>query len=223
MQPGSSLLSEHTKIETVIWDWNGTLLNDVEINRKIINIMLAKRGLEQLDLTTYKQKFCFPIRQFHSRIGINLEKESVMTISAEYMELYQNHEKEIELSSGASDVLDKLNAQGVHQYILSAAPQNDLLRMLASYHLTRKFKGVYGLDTICATGKTAIGRKLIEENALNLNTTLLVGDTLHDAEVAECLGIKCICYAGGHNESAPLAAKAAVITSLTEILPLFIV
>lgn len=206
------------KTETLIWDWNGTLLNDVEVNRKVINEMLLKRGLKQLDVATYKKTFCFPVKNFHTRIGIDLEKESIQTISEEYMELYKKYETEIELQEDASFILDEIHARGIDQYILSAASQKDLLYWLDSFHLTGKFKKVYGSDTICATGKNVIGRKLMEENNLDIEKVLLIGDTLHDVEVAEALGIKCICYSGGHNSFDLLSQKAHVITKLNDLL-----
>lgn len=83
-----------SETETLIWDWNGTLLDDVEVNVKVINEMLSKRNLPLLDINTYKEIFCFPVKQFHIRIGIDFEKESIEEISAEYMERYKNYEKE---------------------------------------------------------------------------------------------------------------------------------
>lgn len=206
------------KIDTLIWDWNGTLLNDVEVNRKVINQMLLKRGLKQLDIASYKKTFCFPVQNFHSRIGIDVEKETIQAISEEYMELYKKYETEVGLQKDVLYIVDEIHSYGIDQYILSAARQKDLVDGLDSFHLTGKFKKVYGSDTICAAGKNVIGRKLMEENNLNPEKVLLIGDTLHDTEVAETLGIKCICYSGGHNSADILSQKATVITELRELL-----
>lgn len=205
-------------VDTLIWDWNGTLLDDAEVNMKVINEMLSRRGLKPLDLVEYKQLFCFPVKRFHVQIGFDFEKESIEGISAEYMDLYKKHEKEIGLHADVSFVLDAMNARGVDQYILSAAEQDDLLAMLDYFHLSGKFKGIYGSDDICANGKIGIGQKLIKENALNPGNVLLVGDTLHDVEVAQSLGVKCVCYSEGHNCIDILAEKAAVITKLKDVL-----
>lgn len=53
---------------------------------------------------------------------------------------------------------------------------------------------------------------------LNPDTTLLIGDTVHDAEVAEALGIACILYAGGHNSLDLPSEKAVVVTQLKDLL-----
>ena len=39
-------------IETVLWDWNGTLLDDLDINVEIINRMHSKRGRKPLELVS---------------------------------------------------------------------------------------------------------------------------------------------------------------------------
>ncbi len=211
-------LIEWDKVETVIWDWNGTLLDDVEANRKIINTMLLKRGLKPLEETAYKEWFCFPVESFQRRIGFNFEEESIEEISREYHTLYKRYEKDIRLNADALPVLDALHARKIDQYILSAAANDDLTRMLHAFGLKDKFTGIYGATDICAHGKTETGRYLMQTQLLNRETTLMVGDTVHDAEVAGALGIPCVLYAGGHNSRQLLSGKAAVVTRLKDLL-----
>mgnify|MGYP002113554030 CR=1 FL=1 len=206
-----------SEMNTLIWDWNGTLLDDVNANVEVINKMLLKRSLPLLELNRYKDIFCFPVKQFHIRIGIDFNKESIEEVSAEYMELYKSYESSLELNADVPFILDWINSKSINQYILSAAGKDDLLRMLGHFQLTGKFKGIYGSGDICATGKVEIGRKLMEDNALNPDKTLIIGDTLHDAEVAKALGVNCILYAGGHNSYDLLKSESEVITSLKDM------
>lgn len=211
-------LIEWDKIDAVLWDWNGTLLDDVEVNRRIINRMLSKRGLKPMDLPVYKGLFCFPVQAFQQQIGFNFEEESMQDISDEYHAFYKRYEKEIRLNAEALFILDAICTKGVNQYILSAAGKTDLIRMLNHFGLENRFAGIYGAADNCAIGKTEIGKYLIQDCRLDPNRTLLVGDTLHDAEVAGALGIHCVLYAGGHNSFELLAGKGAVITNLKELL-----
>lgn len=206
-----------SEMNTLIWDWNGTLLDDVNANVEVINKMLLKRSLPLLELNRYKDIFCFPVKQFHIRIGIDFNKESIEEVSAEYMELYKSYESSLELNADVPFILDWINSKSINQYILSAAGKDDLLRMLGHFQLTGKFKGIYGSGDIYATGKVEIGRKLMEDNALNPDKTLIIGDTLHDAEVAKALGVNCILYAGGHNSYDLLKSESEVITSLKDM------
>lgn len=206
------------EIDSLIWDWNGTLLDDVEVNLKVINEMLLRRELKELDMATYKALFCFPVRSFHKKIGFDPDKESTEEISKEYHSTYKLHENRIRLNEETVPVLDSLTRRGVHQYILSAAMQSDLAKMLSDFDIADKFQGIYGVNDICASGKIEIGRQLMVDNVLNPKRTLLVGDTLHDAEVADSLGINYLLYSGGHNSADLLSQKGAVVTSLKEIL-----
>lgn len=208
---------ELSKIESVIWDWNGTLLDDVEVNLKVINKMLLKRNLPLLTLTSYKDQFCFPVQAFQSQIGFDFEIESMENISHEYHSIYMSYEKEVGLNSDSCFILDTLNQQGVDQYILSASQKDYLEQTVNDFAIADKFQGIYGVNDIYATGKIGLGEQLIQENSLNPEKTLIVGDTLHDAEVARSLGLNHILYSGGHNSYRLLSEKSTVITSLKEL------
>lgn len=211
---------EPNKLKAVIWDWNGTLLDDVEVNRTVINKMLLNRGLIPLSRRAYKELFCFPVRAFQETIGFDFRKESVETIAAEYHTLYQTHKDHLRLNPDALVVLDTLRERGIKQYILSAAAQADLVEMLHRFGLAEKFAGVYGATDLCASGKIEIGKSLMHREQLDAAGTVMVGDTLHDAEVARFLGISCILYAGGHNSCSLLSGKAPVTTCLKSLLSL---
>lgn len=205
------------EINTVIWDWNGTLLDDVEVNLKVINEMLSRRNLPQLNLSTYKNLFCFPVQSFQNQIGFDFNVESMEDISLEYHATYKLYEEEIKLNSETYFVVDKLYKKGIEQYILSASQKDYLERTVNDFGLIEKFKAVYGVSDIYATGKIEIGKLLIQDYSLNPDRVLIVGDTLHDAKVAESLGVSHVLYAGGHNSYDLLDKESVVITSLKEL------
>jgi phosphoglycolate phosphatase len=205
------------EIENFIWDWNGTLLDDVEVNIRTVNDMLLKRGLSQLDMATYKEQFCFPVKTFQSLVGFDFEKEPFEEVAIEYHSTYKQYENEIKLNEDALFVIDMLYVQGANQYILSAAMQEVLITMLEDFNIADKFNGIYGVSDIHAAGKIERGNQLMKENALDPKKTLIIGDTLHDAEVAEALGINYLLYSGGHNSYELLSKNAKVINSLREL------
>ena len=73
------------KIQTIVWDWNGTLLDDVELCRHTINRLLVKRGLKRLDLEQYRRVFQFPIIEYYRKAGFDLEAEPFEVLAHEYM------------------------------------------------------------------------------------------------------------------------------------------
>ena len=59
------------KYTNIIWDWNGTLLNDTELSIKCINTLLKRRSLPLLSAEQYREVFGFPIREYYQRIGLD--------------------------------------------------------------------------------------------------------------------------------------------------------
>lgn len=62
-------------INTIIWDWNGTLFNDIDICIESINLLLFERGIDQIDKKRYLEVFDFPVRDYYERIGFDLKKK----------------------------------------------------------------------------------------------------------------------------------------------------
>jgi len=89
--------------------------------------------------------------------------------------------------------------------ILSASELSLLEQMLTARGIRSLFEHVRGLSDLFATSKTDIGRALLADIGLPANQVLLIGDTLHDHEVAVELGCECLLVAGGHQAEHRLA------------------
>ena len=58
------------KPELIIWDWNGTILDDACVCKTIANIMLKERGIPTLpDMDAYRAVFGFPIKAYYEKFG----------------------------------------------------------------------------------------------------------------------------------------------------------
>ena len=84
------------------------------------------------------------------------------------------------------------------QSILSAAPEQALIEGVEKFGLLNCFNHIYGLDNLHAASKTQRGHELIQTAGIPAAKTVLIGDTDHDLEVAEELGIDLILIARGH-------------------------
>ena len=63
------------KYKHIIWDWNGTLLNDLTLCVDLLNVSLEKRKLPEMTEEKYRKKFLFPIKTFYESIGFDFSKE----------------------------------------------------------------------------------------------------------------------------------------------------
>ena len=57
------------KYKHIIWDWNGTLVDDTWLCVEIINKLLKKRNLKLVTIDDYKEKFMFPVREYYIELG----------------------------------------------------------------------------------------------------------------------------------------------------------
>jgi phosphoglycolate phosphatase len=192
--------------EVILWDWNGTLLNDAEFGRGIINDMLRARGLPTKSRDEYARLFDFPVIRFYERVGFDFEKEPFEVTSQEFIDNYYKDVKGCGLQSGSREVLAQLQARGARQLVLSASRQDHLEMQVKHYQLDEFFDDLLGIDSVHAPGKSGRGIEWIKSSGLDPTRVLLIGDTVHDAEVAAEMGIDCWLVYGGHNPEDRLRA-----------------
>ena len=188
------------KLSAIIWDWNGTLLDDVDYAIGCMNRVLSARGMPPLDRDRYRRIFTFPVEEYYLRLGFDLERESFATLSREFIDHYYSGLSEPVLYPGAMEIVDELVRLGLRQYILSAMEKGPLLKQLDHHRLVGRFTAIQGLDHINATGKMAEGELLLQRMQVDHGAILFVGDTRHDLEVARRLGLPAVILAHGHQE-----------------------
>lgn len=206
------------KYKNVVWDWNGTLLDDVQISVDTINRMLRKKRLDELTVEKYKAIFGFPVKEYYEGIGYDFNRDDWEAISLDFVDTYGELSKDVVLTSGVNSVLAGLKECGVRQYVLSALQEDLLEEMLERFGIRNYFEGVCGSDNIYADGKVARGERMLQVYPIDPRETLMVGDTLHDAEVAEALGFDIRLYAGGHNSAERLREKGIVLERMEMLL-----
>lgn len=211
-------------MNSIIWDWNGTLLNDLDYCISTINILLKKRNLTLLTRNTYKDIFSFPVKDYYQAIGFDFEKEDFEIPAREFIDIYNRNVKNCVLHSSATEVLTFFRNKGIRQFVLSAMKQNMLEETLKHQNILHFFEGVAGLNDHYAVSKIERGEQLIAEFAIEKTNSWMIGDTIHDFEVAEKLGLKCILIADGHQSAERLkSTNSKLVESLEQlILPGFI-
>jgi phosphoglycolate phosphatase len=182
----------------IIFDWNGTLLNDLWLAVEVIDNMLVKRGLEGMTIERYCEVFDFPVKDYYQNIGFDFEKESFEIVGSEFIHEYDKRQYECQLQPEGAELIKKLHHENYHLSVLSAREQSMLEQNLKHYKIDSYFPVISGLKDHYAHSKLDNGLILIEEAHVAASETLLIGDTLHDAEVAREMGVDCVLIASGH-------------------------
>ncbi|HET7724544.1 MAG TPA: HAD hydrolase-like protein [Propionibacteriaceae bacterium] len=204
----------------VVWDWNGTLLDDLDTCVAVANVLLDEFGLARLEgVADYQAKFRFPIVDYYAELGFDTSREGNFDRAARrYMELYGPASVRCVLHEGAVDALAALHRSGVGQLVISASQQDNLVAQLAPFGIDRYLDGAHGISDIYAASKEGIARHWLAEEGLPAEQVLFVGDSEHDFQIATALGASCLLYSRGHHARPHLASLGApVIDDLRDV------
>lgn len=203
----------------VVWDWNGTLLDDRLCCLGVMNRILARRSLPLIpSLDAYREIFTFPVRDYYVLAGLDFDLEDFEDLAEEYMSDYRQSSRSCGLLPGAVQVLDELNALGIMQVVASASRQDDLERQITEQGLDGKFHAVLGVSDQLGGGKAGLAQKYLAVNHIAPADTQFVGDSIHDWEVASAMGCRCVLIANGHQSRARLLTTGApVLNDITEL------
>lgn len=184
--------------KTIIWDWNGTLLNDITICIDAINLLLSNRNKAIIDEITYREIFTFPVRDYYLKAGFDFDDEPFETPALEFIQEYEKLVEGAALFEDAMETLEYAHRIGYEQMILSAMHHDFLMKLVQQHAIGHFFTRISGIGDHYASGKTEIGKRMVAELNGGRNKITLVGDTVHDHEVGKALGIDVILVARGH-------------------------
>lgn len=208
--------------KTIIWDWNGTLLDDLNICIESINTMLRSRNLSVLTPEAYRDVFTFPVINYYKEVGFDFEAEPWEDAAMEFMSLYFSKLPGCGLAPGAIEALEFFRSRGYAQAIISAMQHDALVDSVGKLGISAYFDYIGGISDHYAGGKIENALKFFESRGVHNDDITMIGDTLHDAEVAAQLQCNCILVAAGHQSHDRLIKSGLkVIRSLHEIKPVF--
>ena len=200
------------RYRTVVWDFNGTILDDLGIGIGAINALLRKRGMKQIaSHDEYHEVFCFPIVEYYRRLGFDFAKEPYEELAVEWVREYRAREGEAPLRAGVERLLGRFRDARLRQVVLSATEEGMLTEQISSLGLSSYFERVIGRDDIYASDKVAIAKASADLFADG--HVLVIGDTEHDVKMAEALGADVVLLQGGHTSSRALLTLGCEVAS----------
>ena len=191
----------------LVWDFNGTILDDIQLGIDCVNVMLKKRSLPTLDsVEAYRAIMRFPVIDYYKDLGFNMEEEDYYQILApEWVAMYLAGEPNCGMMEGVMEVLEAAKTAGVKQMVISATKTDQLLSQLDRLGIRGYFDEILGLDNFYAASKTALAEAWRKEHPEAV--VLSVGDTDHDGDLADVLGADCLLYTGGHQSKERLLTR----------------
>lgn len=209
-----------SKYKHIIWDWNGTILNDLDMCINIINELLVKYKMPSVSAEKYRDVFTIPVENYYKAIGFDFERNSFAEVGKEWMDEYERRKyNDAILHPAVKILLNRIHQNGQSQSILSAYKQNTLEELVDHYNLSVYFDYLFGADDIYAVSKVEQGKMLMDKLGLKKGESILIGDTIHDYEVAQEIGADCLLTAEGHQSYERLSSTGCkVVRSLNKLI-----
>lgn len=203
--------------DVVFWDWNGTLIDDCEAALSCVNEMLDETGDSRIDIDRYYSLVDTPIINFY--IGLyGREQLDFNKISCDFHASYERRLDGIELMEGARKALSRNRDMGIKQVIITSSHTDEVKELTKRYGIDGYFEDIIGAFDKYAKGKTQRALEYFKHKGYNARTAVMVGDTLHDFDTANALGIDCVLITKGHQGGEILkSAGCPLIDSLAEL------
>ena len=200
-----------------IWDFNGTILDDVQLGLNSVNTLLCEQGLPIIESKdAYRKRFDFPIIEYYKLLGFDFEKCPYEVLAERWVDEYMKNLEDAPMFSDVKMALDFFDSKNVKQTVLSASERKMLLSQLEGLGISDRFEEILGIDNIYGDSKLALAKRWRE--AHKDVRVMLIGDTVHDFENAKLLSADCYIVCAGHQCREKFdGINAKIFASLTEL------
>lgn len=192
-------------MKNVIFDWSGTLVDDLPPVLEATNRIFAHYRREPMDRDEFRQTFRLPFAEFYEEVLPGVLMEDLDRL---YIEFFAAAEGEVSLLPGAIEFLEFCNSQGMRIFLLSSIHQDHFDQQSRKLRLAHYFEVAYAqiLD------KKHKIHEILEVHELDPDETMFVGDMVHDIETAKHGGVFSVATLTGYDPPERLAAASPDLT-----------
>ncbi len=200
----------------IIWDWNGTLFDDLHLTVEAVNESLAKFNVPPIDSDRYRDHYTRPVALFYERLlDRDITVEEWRLIDTTFHDFYRLALPRAQLARDARSALESVRDRGWSQSILSMWWHEELVPFVTGYGLDPLMVRVDGNRGDAGETKRAHLERHLSDLGAAHDVILVVGDSLDDAQAAAEAGVPCVLYDGGaHHRSELEAAGVPVVDTL---------
>jgi phosphoglycolate phosphatase-like HAD superfamily hydrolase len=203
------------RISHVVWDWNGTLLNDNDVVLAAVNEVCTEFGRASLSWAEWQAAYARPMRVSYEQIlARTLDDEDWARVDKLYHERYDALLHTCGLAAEVPDALRRLMESGRTQSLLSMWFHSRLTPTVELFGLTEYFTRVDGLPGEVGGGSKADSLvRHLEAQRLNPSEVVLIGDVVDDAQAAQAAGTQCVLVTTGAMTRTALESTGAPVTN----------
>ncbi|MFJ8074608.1 HAD family hydrolase [Streptomyces sp. NPDC096176] len=202
----------------LVWDWNGTLLDDISTVIAATNAAFAETGLAPITLERYRELYCVPVPRFYERLMGRLPTDDEwLVMDAAFHKHYWARADACGLAAGAAELLVRRQRSGLTQSLLSLAPHEHLIPVVRRHGIEERFVRVDGRVGASTSGKAEhMVRHLAGLAGVSAERVVVIGDAADDAVAAAHVGAKAVLYTGGSHSRASLKSVGVPVVDTLE-------
>ncbi len=204
--------------KVIIWDFNGTLIDDVNAALSSVNDMLKSRNLPEITMQQYASYVDTPIIKFYEHIFDDLYSMDFNEIALEFNAGYDKHLPQKAVMANAEEVLEYFNSKGKLQTVISATHIDKVTKRLEEFGLSGYFDKILAHNNLIAEDKTHLAVKYFAGKQIKPEEAVVIGDCVADYKMAQAISADCILTTQGHQSRVEFAQTSAIIIdSLSEL------
>ncbi len=196
----------------LVWDWNGTLLDDLELVVAATNVSLATYGGPTVTAVEHRRDFRRPIADYYAFVlGRPISDDEFVELDRVFHDTYREGLSATSLADGARDAL---STWAHTQSLLSMWHHRDLVPTVATHNIDEHLLRIDGLrDAVGGGGKAPHLRRHLAALGIAGEDCVLIGDSIDDADAAAEVGAGVVLYTGGFTDEARLRATGLPVAS----------
>lgn len=196
-------------ISTILWDFNGTVMDDMGASVGAVNAMCAHRGLPPITEEWYTLNLTMPLEKFYSDIGFDMQKERIEVVSEEFQRECSKFSRPVFPEVLAA--LERFRQKGLRQLLFSSLHHDILMRQAEERGVKAFFEGIVGRQDRSLGGKEKAAEAYLKAHGIDPREVLVVGDLTTDYEMAAYVGCPCALIEKGHQHREILSKTGAYV------------
>jgi phosphoglycolate phosphatase-like HAD superfamily hydrolase len=182
----------------IVWDWNGTLLDDLDVVVDALNIGIGNYGLAPIGHDDYRDHYTRPVRALYDAVFARpVADHEWADLNETFHAVYSEMVPKARLADDSLAALTRIDQLQWSQSVLSMSPHDLLLSMVTERGLGDRFTSIDGLQAVTGGLKAGHLEEHLEDGGHTASETVVIGDTPDDADAARSVGANVVLYDGG--------------------------
>lgn len=182
-----------------IFDWSGTLADDLSRVLDATNAVFRHYGLDEMDKGEFRAKFRLPYPDFYAEVLPDVELGELEDVFRGGFDLSPAR---VTLLPHAREFMEYCRERGIRCFALTSVDKKAFRHQVTDLQMEPYFEAIYS----GVLNKREVIHSLLETHRLRPDETAFIGDMTHDVETAASAGLTSIAVLTGYQNAAQLSA-----------------